>query len=341
MMAACSLLNLNPLMIRIHKHGHHGILIPDYDIGLDISGAAAKYIFISHAHADHVPSNRKLSVYATPPTADLMRVRGFKGEIIELPFFQTISIGKSDVTFYPAGHILGSAMTYIETPQGSILYTGDYRFPASPASEGFICPQKVDYFITEATFSLPLYKWKSQDVLFDQIRDFVTEARHFNQVPVFLTYTLGKAQEVMMALEPQKIPVQVNDGAYGLCKVYEKYGVNVGIYSKIDLQTIHESIVIIPMSYLNSETMLKIPKIRTAYCSGWSDLESRKVYSSVDRHLSISDHIDFFELINLCKKLDPKHVFITHTPNPEVVIHYLAKLGIASSPLSASTVEYK
>lgn len=328
-------------MIRIHKHGHHGILVPDYDIGLDISDTSAKHIFISHAHADHVPSNRKLRVHATPATAALMRVRGFKGEIIELPFYQKISLGNTDVTFYPAGHILGSAMTYIETPQGSILYTGDYRFPASPASEGFFCPQQVDYFITEATFSLPLYKWKSQDILFAQIRDFVHEAKHFNQVPVFLTYTLGKAQEVMMALEPLKIPVQVHDGAYGLCKVYEKFGINIGVYSKIKLESVNESIVIIPMSFLNSPTMFKIPNIRTAYCSGWSDLESRKVSSSVDKHLSISDHIDFFELIDLCKKLNPKHVLITHTPNPEVVIHYLAKLGIASSPLSASTVEYK
>ncbi|HAC16418.1 MAG TPA: hypothetical protein DCE78_10815 [Bacteroidetes bacterium] len=323
-------------MIRIHKHGHHGILLPDFDLGLDISGASAKHIFISHAHADHVPSNRNLSVYATPATAALMRVRGFKGEITQLPFHQTISLGDSNVTFFPAGHILGSAMTYIETPQGSVLYTGDYRYPASPASEGFFCPEKVDYFITEATFSLPLYRWKSQETLFDQIRDFVRESKQFNQVPVFLTYTLGKAQEVMMALEPLKIPLQVHDGAYGLCKVYEEFGLNIGVYSKINLDTVNNSIVIIPMSYLSSATMLEIPNIRTAYCSGWSDLESRKSYSSVDKHLSISDHIDFFELIDLCKRLNPKHVFITHTPNPEVVSHYLSNLGIASSPLDST-----
>lgn len=325
--------------MRIEKGGYHGILLPDYDIGLDVGSDIARQIFISHAHADHVPGNRHLAVYATPATAALMRVRGFKGHITELEFNQTLDLGNSKVTLYPAGHILGSAMTYIETDEGSVLYTGDYRNPPSPCSEGFEYPDNVDYFITEATFSLPIYKWKSHEELFNDIRTFALHSRNKSDVPVFITYTLGKAQEVMMALEPLGIPMQVHSGAFDLCKVYEKFGFQIGSYAKIGSEILTDHILVVPMSFLDSGVMQKVKNKRIAYCSGWADLEARRAQQTVDALIPISDHIDFFGLIEMCKKLNPKHVFITHTPNPDVVQHYLSLEGISSSPFGMEQTE--
>jgi putative mRNA 3-end processing factor len=326
-------------MMRIEKGGYHGILLPDYDIGLDVGSDLARHIFISHAHADHVPGNRHLAVYATPPTAALMRVRGFRGHITELPFGRKIELGQASVTFFPAGHILGSAMTYVETDAGSLLYTGDYRNPPSPCSEGFMCPQDVDYLITEATFSLPIYKWKTHEELFNDVRTFALYSKSKGNIPVFITYTLGKAQEVMMALAPLDTPIQVHSGAYGLCKVYEEYGFHVGSYSKIGSEIMDDSILVIPMSFLDSGVMQKVKNKRIAYCSGWADLEARRAQQAIDALIPLSDHIDFFELIELCKQLRPKHVYITHTPNPDVVQHYLSLEGISSSPFGLEQPE--
>lgn len=320
-------------MIKIEKSGHHGIVLTDYSIGLDVSQDVARHIFISHAHADHVPSNRNLSVYATPATAALMRARGFKGEVTELGFHQPLELDGVRVTFYPAGHILGSAMTYIETSEGNLLYTGDYRTPPSPCTEGFDCPTDVDVFITEATFSLPIYRWKSHEELFEEIREFARRSREQGAVPVFLTYNLGKAQEVMMALEPLGLPVQVHSAAMSLCKVYDEYGMNIGTYSRYDAKTVEDAILVTPMSSMNTPMIQSIKKKRIAYCSGWAALESRRMQTNIDKLIPISDHLDFFELIALCKKLQPKHVYITHTPNPDVVQHYLTEAGIRSSPL--------
>src|SRR5690606_36690452 len=105
---------------------------------------------------------------------------------------------------------------------------------------------------------------------------------------------------------------------------------------KIKVANVQESIIVIPSSSLNSAILKSIPNIRTAYCSGWTELESRKSYSGVDTHLSISDHIDFFELIELCKSLNQKHEYITHTPTAEVVKHYLSQHGISSSSLDVT-----
>lgn len=325
--------------MRIQKGGFHGILLPDYDIGMDVGSDVARHIFISHAHADHVPGNKHLAVYATQATAALMRVRGFRGHITELPFGKKIDLNDASVTLFPAGHILGSAMTYVETDEGTLLYTGDYRYPASPCTEGFQCPEKVDYLITEATFSLPIYNWKSHEELFHDIRKFALFARSKGDVPVYITYTLGKAQEVMMALAPLGIPTQVHSGAYDLCKVYDDFGLNIGTYSKIGSKILNDHILVIPMSFLDSGMMRQIKNKRIAYCSGWADLEARRAQQTVDALIPISDHIDFFELIELCKKLHPKHVYITHTPNPDVVQHYLTLEGIPSSPFGMEQME--
>jgi putative mRNA 3-end processing factor len=316
-------------MINIQKHGYGGIILPEYGIGLDVDYAVVPYVFISHAHADHVPRDRRTPVYATPATAALMKVRGFTGEVTELPFRETIDLGNGAfATLYPAGHILGSAMVYIQTPNGSVLYTGDYRTPPSPCTEGFECPGQVDYFITEATFSLPIYRWKPHEVLFDEIRQFAMECRSREEVPVFLTYNLGKAQEVMMALAPTQIPVQIHGAGYPLCEIYTQFGMQLGNYSRYDRETVAGGALITPSSSLDTSMITSIRNSRIAYVSGWASLESRRAQITVDKLIPLSDHVDFFELIHLCRKLRPRKVYITHTPNPDVVIHYLAADGI-------------
>jgi putative mRNA 3-end processing factor len=320
--------------MNIQKHGYGGIILPEYGIGLDVNQAVVPHVFITHAHADHVPRDRRIPVYATPATAALMKARGFTGEVTELDFGQVLDLGNNvTAELYPAGHILGSAMVYVRSPEGTVLYTGDYRTPPSPCTEGFACPDQVDYFITEATFSLPIYRWKSHDELFDEIRLFATDCMARGEVPIFLTYNLGKAQEVMMALVPTGIPVQVHGAGYPLCEIYTRFGMDLGNYSRYDRKTIAEGALITPMSTLDTSMITSIRNRRIAYVSGWASLESRRAQITVDKLIPLSDHIDFFELISLCRSLNPRKVYITHTPNPEVVIHYLSAEGIDAESL--------
>jgi len=330
-------------MINIQKSGYHGILLPDYNIGFDLSGPETEHIFISHAHADHMPRSRSTSVFATPPTAALMKLRGFKGKVVELDFNTTISCGNTHVTLYPAGHILGSAMTFVETPQGNVLYTGDYRTPPSPASEGFELPDtdKIDFFITEATFSLPIYRWDDHSVLAASIQNFAKEALENNYTPVFLGYNLGKAQEIMHMLAPLDHPVQIHGAGYKLCSVYDQFGIDLGTYEAYSRPDCEGNILVCPTSALSSGFASNISRKRIAYCSGWAALESRRTQLTVDKLIPLSDHLDFFELIDLCKKIDPSQVYITHTPNAVVVSHYLDKAQIPSTFLDVETEVYE
>ncbi|HCD53215.1 MAG TPA: hypothetical protein DEQ34_12250 [Balneolaceae bacterium] len=327
-------------MIKITKAGYHGILLPELSIGLDYSGNDADYIFISHAHADHMPRNRKLTVYATPPTAELMRRRGFSGEIIKMSFGEPLETGQARITLYPAGHILGSAMTFVESELGSVLYTGDYRTPPSPTSEGFQLPDaKVDQFITEATFSLPIYKWKSHEELKMEVHKFASDSLADGYTPIFLAYNLGKAQEIMHMLRGMNHPIQIHGAGYKLCDVYETFGFDLGNYEAYDRATCEGKILIAPSSAPETGFASNVKKVRTAYCSGWASSEARMAQMTVDALIPLSDHLDFFELLDVCEQLQPEKVWITHTPNPDVVQYFLNKKGIDSGFLDLEATD--
>ncbi len=316
-------------------NGYHGIILPGPSVGLDVNGNVAKHIFISHAHADHLPRDRNMHVYASAATEKLMRIRGFKGDVTTLAFNKPIELDTCRVTLYPAGHILGSAMIGVECDEGHILYSGDYRNPPSPVSEGFDCPDTVDYFITEATFPLPIYKWKPHEELFRGIRDFALECLETDTTPVFLCYNLGKAQEVMHALAPLKKRVQIHGAGYKLSQVYSEMGYDLGVYESYNKDTVQEGrILVTPSSSVEQPMVRNIRRKKLAYVSGWAAHESRRSQLTVDKLIPLSDHIDFFNLLDLCRKLNPKTVYLTHTPNPAVVQHYLEKEGIHALPLN-------
>lgn len=325
--------------MNIHKCGYHGLYFPDIGISMDGYHPKADFAFVSHAHADHMPRNRAAKAFATQPTIDLMRLRGFRGKATALSFGEPLVTDKFTAMLYPAGHILGSAMIYIESNGESLLYTGDYRTPPSPASEGFSAPASVDILITEATFSLPVYKWKTHQELTEELQDFAQEALKENYTPIFLGYNLGKAQEIMHLLAPLKHPIMIHGGGYNLCSAYEKHGIDLGSYSTYDRENSEGKILVTTASSLANGFASNITKKRVAYCSGWAANESRRTQLTVDKLIPLSDHLDFFELIKFCKQLQPKKVYITHTPNPDVVKHYLDKEGISNDYLELALEE--
>lgn len=232
------------------------------------------------------------------------------------------------VTLYPAGHILGSAMVYIESELGSLLYTGDCRTPPSPATEGFSAPSSVDTLITEATFSLPIYRWEPHEVLASRVREFAEDALREDRTPVFLAYNLGKAQEIMQMLAPMDHPMMIHGAGFPLCEVYERYGFSLGRYETYRRESCEGKILIAPGSALGSGFASNVKRKRIAYCSGWATLEARQSQLTVDALIPLSDHLDFYALLEFVEQVSPKRTIVTHSPNADVVLHYLAEMGI-------------
>lgn len=316
--------------MNITKAGSHGTVLPGLNIGFDYSGAETQHTFISHAHADHMPRSNESNVFCTKNTYKLMQRRGYTGQATTMEFGESLETTKARITLYPAGHILGSAMVLVESDNGSVLYTGDYRTPPSPASEGFAVPDQVDHLITEATFGLPIYKWKSHDKLAEEIRTFASKLLKEDSTPVFLAYNLGKAQEVMHLLAPLGHPVQIHGAGYKMCEVYEEAGIDLGNYESYDRRTCKGKILITTSSALKNGFASNVRDKKIAYCSGWAVREATRTQLTVHKLIPLSDHLDFFELINICEQLNPKKVHITHTPNADVVQHYLKERNIDS-----------
>lgn len=329
-------------MLDYRLSGYHGIVLPNPEVGLDVAGPVTKHIFVSHAHADHLPRDRHMQVYATAPTARLMQARGFKGDVQLLEFENPLELDSCRITLYPAGHILGSAMIGIEADDGHTLYTGDAKNPPSPVSEGFSHPPagEVDYLITEATFGLPIYRWPAQEVLFSDIRQFATDALDEGYTPVFLGYNLGKAQEIMHALSPLDRPIQIHGAGFELCKIYEEFGQDIGSYTRYDRQTVQDGCILVtPSSSLDQPMLSNIRKKRVAYVSGWATHEARRAQMNIDARIPLSDHFDFFELLQFCEALAPKHVYLTHSPNTSIAERYLADKGISASGLKLAATD--
>ena len=314
----------------LKKAGYQGIYLPELGIAMDGTHPEAEFTFVTHAHADHMHRNRSVHTFASRPTLKLMELRGFKGESTALSFHQPLETDRFRVTLYPAGHILGSAMIYVESELGSLLYTGDYRTPPSPATEGFDAPEQADFVITEATFGLPIYRWKTNEELANEIQQFASETLDEGYTPVYLGYNLGKAQEIMHILSPLDHPIMIHGAGYKLCSVYDEEGIDLGPYQTYDRATCEGNILVCPSSALSNGFASNVRKKRIAYCSGWAALESRRTQLTVDKLIPISDHLDFYELIGFCERLSPKKVYITHTPNPDVVKHFLVERGINS-----------
>jgi putative mRNA 3-end processing factor len=259
-----------------------------------------------------------------------MQQRGYTGDGRVMNFYETLQLKHIQVTLYPAGHILGSAMIFVESDEGSLLYTGDCKTPPSPVSEGFNLPANINYLIIEGTFGLPIYRWKPLKEISRDIRAFALNVLREKCTPVFLAYNLGKAQELMHILAPLQQTVQIHKDGYKLCTIYEEEGVCLGNYEKIDLHSSEGKILITPSSTDLQQITPDISRLKVAYCSGWAVHNNNQRGDKSQKKFPLSDHLDFFELIRICKQISPKKVTITHSPNPDVLLHYLGNLGIDS-----------
>jgi putative mRNA 3-end processing factor len=317
-------------VIRIDTSGHGALYLPDVRLVLDGRHDDAAYALISHAHADHAPRSKTLPVVCSPLTGTLLRRRGFQGEILPLPFFEPLEVPDARLTLYPAGHISGSAMIFVETARGNLLYTGDFKNPPSPVTEGFALPtQKVDTLITEATFSLPIYRWKSHEVLFEQIRNFALSTVEEGKTPVFLAYSLGKTQELQFALAPTGLTVQLHASAFGLSLDIAAAGFTLGSFEPYNKKSIAGKALIVP----GLTSVPDISSVRIAYVSGWALHEAVRQQQTIDERIVLSDHADFYAVLNLVRQLNPVQTYVTHSPFPEIVCKRLRDEGLNAEPL--------
>ncbi|MEJ7588168.1 MAG: hypothetical protein WKI04_11470 [Ferruginibacter sp.] len=128
---------------------------------------------ITHAHSDHARPGSKhyLCHHLTKP---LLQLRLGDNSYESLGWNEPVFINGVKVTLHPSGHIIGAAQIRVEYEGNVWVASGDYKTEDDGISGGFE-PVKCHTFITESTFGLPIYKWKKQPEIFDDIKQWIAQ----------------------------------------------------------------------------------------------------------------------------------------------------------------------
>lgn len=237
--------------------------LPDFRLIQDMGGIDA--IVISHAHMDHIGSLPLISraypqapIYMTPMTMDLTRVllqdslKIMAQREEEIPLYSETEVSAMmdriiplheqvereiqpgvSLTFYPAGHIAGAACVYLQTPEGSLFYSGDFAAFAQQTIDGIRIPKlRPDVCIVESTYGDKLHA--NRQVEEGRLIRMVGEAVAEGKKILIPSFALGRAQEVILLLRAgisqgiiPRTPIYVDGMVRDICRVYKLHPSNL------------------------------------------------------------------------------------------------------------------
>ena len=289
------------------------------------------YAIISHGHADHSRWGNKHYLCHQDSKNILLHRLGKDISIETLNFNQTKTINGVKVSFFPAGHIIGSVQIKLEYKGKVVVFSGDYKTNPDFITTSFE-PVKCHEFITESTFGLPIYSWKTEAELQSQLQQWIVNNQRQNKTSVFFGYSLGKAQRIMSLVDGID-EVYVHSAINNLNQAISKSGIVLPksklITSDFNKKDIQNKIVILPPALLGSKLLKKIPNAATAICSGWMQIRGNRRWKGVDAGFAVSDHADWNGLLSAVKATEAEKVYVTHG-SQAVFSKYLNEIGIES-----------
>lgn len=289
-----------------------GIYVRPADAWVDPSRPKARAL-VTHGHADHARGGHE-KVWATPETLAIMECRYGPQNGNPVAYGETMRLGEVDISFVPAGHVLGSAQIVLEHKGERVVVSGDYKRRPDPTCAPFE-PVPCDIFITEATFGLPVFRHPATAEEVDRL----LQRLHDNPERCILVgaYALGKAQRLIAELRGRghHDPIYIHGALQRLCDLYMEWGVELGELrpaTGVPKAEMAGHIVIAPPSALNDRWSRRLPDPITAMASGWMRVRQRARQRLVEMPLIVSDHADWDELTTTIQEIAPKEVWITH-----------------------------
>lgn len=255
-------------------------------------------------------------------------------DLKQIKINEPIYLNDVEVTAYDAGHILGSVQYKIQTPEMSVLYTGDINCVDTLTTKA-ANPVSCDVLILEATYGLPFYVFPEREKTYLEIVNWVLKQYKKKRLPVFQAYSAGKAQEVVKLLNTfTQIPVVTHPAVSKVNRVYMKHGVSLDFIDMAseegkDLVDKQRCVYILPNSRSTKRTLNKAWAIVT----GWA-LKFKKTFNKVDYSFPLSSHADFIQLKNYVEKVAPKKMYTVHGYKEEFAKYVQNRLGIRAAPLA-------
>ena len=306
-----------------------GLFCPQGDFYIDPWKPVDKAI-ITHAHSDHAYAGHKyyLCHHHTKPILQL-RLGNNNYESIE--WGETIMMNGVKVSLHPAGHIIGSSQIRVEYNGEVWVVSGDYKTEDDGLSGKFE-PIKCHTFITESTFGLPIYKWKPQQEIFENIINWISRNKENGKTSVLLAYSLGKAQRVLQNIKETTQTIFAHGAIFNTQQALINAGWKLPEVVRITPETPKEllkgAVVIAPPSADGTSWMKKFSPYSEGVCSGWMQVRGNARRRNVDAGFALSDHADWEGLLKSIKATKAEKVFVTHGFQ-SAFSRYLNEEGIA------------
>ena len=314
----------------------NGILceVNDKRVYLDPKNADVTGInFVSHAHIDHLPSTNGGTILSSVETNKIANLRGFKMEnhVDSLDGFSLID----------SGHIFGAKGLLFD----DIFYTGDICTRKRGFLQGAKIP-KCKTLITECTFGLPEFIFPTIDEIQKQVNELIS-GLYGKGIPVILMgYQLGKAQTITQLFGHWE-PLFFHDSVKEMNSLHQKLGIPLkdGIgHSEAEKNGLLEKkpwVMVAPMMSSKNKFLQDMKSKYGAVTigfSGWAQSSRFSFGRRADYSITMSDHCDFNELVNMVVQSEAEQVYTIHGFVDEFAEH-LQKIGINAQPLLENSLD--
>ncbi|MEE4637580.1 MAG: ligase-associated DNA damage response exonuclease [Wenzhouxiangella sp.] len=286
---------------------------------------------ITHAHADHARSGAGEYFSSRDGLPVLVHRVGDTGPFRTVDYGEPFELGRTRVTLYPAGHILGSATVRIEGDEGTWGVSGDFKRAPDPTCRGFE-PFDCDVWLTECTFGLPVYRWPSTEQVIEELLEWWQSCREAERPAVLFCYALGKAQRVLAELAGRAPgPIWLHGAMLPLTTCYREQGITLA-----ETRPVSEAekgykfkgdLVIAPPSAAGSPWMRRFPGHSAGFVSGWMRIRGHRRRRGYDQGFVLSDHADWPALIDTASDMRAGRIITIHG-NGEALAGFLREKGL-------------
>ena len=320
--------------------------LPEAKLWLDPHGPC-DFAFVSHAHADHFAPHGK--ILCSEPTARIIEKRfgNRKSDYLILPFGEVHQLDdRHEIQLLPAGHTAGSAQIFVRNTEtgASLLYTGDFKMRPSAAAEPIeFC--HADTLIMETTFGIPKFTLPPTADVIAQMVKFARETLEDGDIPFLMGYSLGKAQEIILAVHAAAPELE-----FQVHKTVEKMNAVVGSlgWKFPECQPFEPKkrdpvghVIVIPPNSLKSQEIRRIKNKRAAMMTGWGIDSNARYRYQCDEVFPLTDHADYPDLHTYVEAVNPHLVYTLHGYASQFATELRAKGREAWSLISANQTELK
>ena len=292
---------------------------------------------ITHGHSDHSRWGNKNYLCHTD-SLPILKLRLGENNYQTAGWNEPVFMNGVCVSLFPAGHIIGSAQVRVEY-QGEVwVFTGDFKNEDDGISRAFE-PVKCNTFITESTFGLPIYKWRPQEEIFSDMKNWIASNKATGKSSVFIAYSLGKAQRILKPLAETGLPIYAHGAVYNVHTTLQAAGWKLPDVKRITSETtkddLKECIVIAPSGAEGSPWIKRFSPFATGICSGWMQVRGNARRKNADAGFALSDHADWEGLLSAVKATGAEKVYATHGFQ-SAFSRYLNEIGIEAGEVKTA-----